>query len=345
MDSANSVSQKDVAKAAGVSVMTVSRVLRNSPRVSTETKERVLAEAEKLGYAPDPLVSQLMERIRLRRQRGESETIALLSEPDTSGHDIHNYISVDDVRQRASSHGYRVEVFQIGQGGLPPNRIRNILTTRNISGVLVSVNSPQCASSELDYTGLAAATFGFGLPRPSLHRASTNITEGLLAIFQRLEKRGYKRIGLVITPWADLRAGHTYSGALLHYQQSLPAKRQLPLLLFTEPKLADNRVLFEKWLHKHKPDVLISMHEPIITWLGEMGLKIPDDIGLVVHDWISAMNGLAGMDHRRRQVAAAAVDMLAAHLHHHEYGIPNAPWQVLIPPRFVDGKSIRPEKA
>jgi LacI family transcriptional regulator len=343
MPGSDSVSQKDVAKSAGVSVMTVSRVLRNSPRVSAETKERVLTTAREMGYAPDPLVAQLMERIRQRRHHGKSETIALLTEPGLSDLNLHNYVTLDHVRQRAASHGYRVEEFRIGLGGLSASRVRKILATRNINGVLVSVNSPNCTSSELDYNGLAAATFGFGLPRPSLHRASTNITEGLLAIFERLERRGYSRIGLAITPWADLRAGHTYSGALLHYQQSLPAKRQLPLLLLSQPSLDNDRALFEKWMRKHKPDVLISMHEPVKAWLEQMGLDIPKDIGLVVHDWIPAMNGLAGMDHRRQQVAAAAVDLLVAHLHHHEYGIPDPPWQILIPPRFVDGNSLRPD--
>lgn len=341
MASPDSVSQKDVALAAGVSVMTVSRVLRNSPRVSGETKQRVLTAVRSLGYQPDPVVSQLMERIRRRRQNKVSETIALLTEPDTSGLDLHHYVTLEQVRERAVSHGYRVEEFRLGASGVSAQRMRKILSTRSIRGVLVSVNSPTCVSRDLDYDGLAAATFGFGLPSPPLHRASTNITEGLLAIFERLERQGYRRIGLAITPWADLRAGHTYSGALLHYQQSLPSRRQLPLLLFSDPTLEGNRGLFEKWMLRHRPDVLISMHEPIKTWLAQMGLHIPEDIGLVVHDWTPDMQGLAGMHHRRRQVAAAAVDLLAAHLHHHEYGVPDAPRQVLIPPRFVEGPSLR----
>ena len=40
----------DVARAAGVSQKTVSRVLNNEPYVSTEVRDRVLAAAEQLGY-------------------------------------------------------------------------------------------------------------------------------------------------------------------------------------------------------------------------------------------------------------------------------------------------------
>jgi len=46
---------QDVAKAAGVSVATVSRVLNNSPKVSVETKEKVLYTMRKLNYQPNLL--------------------------------------------------------------------------------------------------------------------------------------------------------------------------------------------------------------------------------------------------------------------------------------------------
>ena len=48
---------KDVARAAGVSEMAASSALnggrRGSARVSAETRERVLAEAQRLGYLPN----------------------------------------------------------------------------------------------------------------------------------------------------------------------------------------------------------------------------------------------------------------------------------------------------
>ena len=51
---------KDVAEAAGVSIATVSRVLNGKPgRISVETRERVLATAERLQYKPDPLARSL----------------------------------------------------------------------------------------------------------------------------------------------------------------------------------------------------------------------------------------------------------------------------------------------
>ena len=43
----------EVAKLSGVSIATVSRVINNSPRVSAETKERILGVIERVGYVPN----------------------------------------------------------------------------------------------------------------------------------------------------------------------------------------------------------------------------------------------------------------------------------------------------
>ena len=50
---------EDVAAAAGVSVATVSRALRNLPNVASATRERVAAIAEQMSYRADPAASRL----------------------------------------------------------------------------------------------------------------------------------------------------------------------------------------------------------------------------------------------------------------------------------------------
>lgn len=53
---------KDIAERAGVSVMTVSKALRDEPDVSAATKARIKALAEQLGYVPDSTAQGLRTR-------------------------------------------------------------------------------------------------------------------------------------------------------------------------------------------------------------------------------------------------------------------------------------------
>ena len=53
---------KDVASMAGVSAMTVSRVINGSPRVSPDTQRRVQEAIERLGYIPSRLARGLSAR-------------------------------------------------------------------------------------------------------------------------------------------------------------------------------------------------------------------------------------------------------------------------------------------
>ena len=53
---------KDIALRAGVSVMTVSKVLRDAPDVSAATKVRIRKLAEEMGYTPDSMAQGLRNR-------------------------------------------------------------------------------------------------------------------------------------------------------------------------------------------------------------------------------------------------------------------------------------------
>ena len=63
------VSIEDVAKAAAVSVATVSRAMRGISHVAPSTRERVITAATELGYRADPHASRLAA--------GRTSTIAM----------------------------------------------------------------------------------------------------------------------------------------------------------------------------------------------------------------------------------------------------------------------------
>ncbi len=286
-----------------------------------------------------------MDLVRSRRTRHSHAVLALVRD-DLLNSELHNeayrYISIDDIRKGAEKWGYDVAEFWLGKNDLKPERLNEILLARGIEGILISPQSIGSFSANLDYSCFASVTFGYGLSTPQIDRASTNMMDGILTAMRVLEKRGYQRIGVAVTQWVNTRADHTYSGAVLHYQQGKAKSQRVPFFLLPHDELELNKKKFCEWVKRYKPDAIITFYKPVVGWLREqLGLRIPQDIGLVAHDWDPGMTEFAGIDHRREYVAAAAVDMLARQLQHNEHGIPEVARQILIPPRFVDGPSIR----
>ena len=58
----NNVTIKEVAKLAGVSISTVSRVINDSKPVTDEVKQRVLDVIKETGYVPNPLARSLVTK-------------------------------------------------------------------------------------------------------------------------------------------------------------------------------------------------------------------------------------------------------------------------------------------
>ena len=66
MPDAERTSLHDVARAAGVSLATVDRVLHGRAGVRARTAEHVQAVVERLGYRPDPAAARLARKSRVR---------------------------------------------------------------------------------------------------------------------------------------------------------------------------------------------------------------------------------------------------------------------------------------
>ena len=338
------ISLQAIAEKAGVSAMTVSRVLGNSPRVAAATRRRVLAAARALKYQPDPHLTRMMSLVRSRKAPRLRAVLAVIREdlPHDEVHSQHyQYVPIADIQRRAEQHGYHVEEFWLGRDGLTPQRLCKILHARGIEGVIVSPQSAQLPCSELDYSRFAAVTFGYAMRRPSLHLCAGNMNQGIQMAGTRLRERGYRRIGVAITQWIDDRSENGYSGGWFHFQQGLPKSERVPMLLLPHSNISHSFGAFSDWMKAQRPDAIISFDTHVPGWLKRLGLRVPDDIAFVVHDWTTKMRDYAGIFQRRDHLAAAAVDLVATQLLHHERGVPEVPRQILIPALWVEGPSVR----
>jgi hypothetical protein len=93
-----SVTSHDVARLAGVSQPTVSRALRDDPRVSQTTRRKVLEAARVLGYVPSELGRSLSTRV--------SRQIAMVADIDNALYPV----LVRPIHDALAEQGYRMVV-------------------------------------------------------------------------------------------------------------------------------------------------------------------------------------------------------------------------------------------
>ncbi|AIY02074.1 Transcriptional regulator AglR, LacI family [Arthrobacter sp. PAMC 25486] len=117
----------DVALRAGVSTATVSRALRGLPRVSPETRARVLSTAQELGYVPSPSASGLAT--------GRTKTVGVLVPYVDRWYFGHAIEGIDQVLRE---NGYNLLLFSLG--GYLHGRKRNFtesMVRKQIDALLV----------------------------------------------------------------------------------------------------------------------------------------------------------------------------------------------------------------
>jgi LacI family transcriptional regulator len=332
------ITMRGVAEAAGVSAMTVSRVLRNDPRTSPAVRAKVLSAVRKMGYRLDPRLAHAM---RVLKAPGGA-TIAVIREyypQDGLLGPSYQYVGLQDIRTQAASHGFSVEEFWLGREGLTPRKLVRILKARGIEGLIISPMSKRLACADIDFTSFSAVSFGYAMTTPALHMAGGNVMGGMLLAFESLRALGYRRIGVALTRWVVGRSQSAFTGGLFSLHQNIKEKDRVPFLELPH-ELEQGQEVFCSWVRRHSPDVVISMDTHAPTWIKGMGLRMPDDVAFVSYDWVPSMAGIAGIDQRRSQVAAAAVDLLAVQMSRFERGVPSVPRQVLIPSAWVDGASV-----
>jgi LacI family transcriptional regulator len=78
-----------------------------------------------------------------------------------------------------------------------------------------------------------------------------------------------------------------------------------------------------------------------VTWLGEAGQQVPEDVGFFNLNWNERTLPCAGLDLRPELHGWVAVETLAAQIQRSERGWPADPRTVMFNGLWVDGPTIR----
>lgn len=177
----NMATIQDVAREAGVSTATVSRILSNSTNVLPETRERVLGVIEKLNYHPN----------RLARQFRTQETGLILVLIPELGNTFYNKI-LSGIEQATSEKGYHVMIAETHNDASLEEYFLECLKQKQVDGIITfSAMLPPARLEALasSFPVVVACRYYEGIELPNVTidncKASCDITNYLLNLGHR----------------------------------------------------------------------------------------------------------------------------------------------------------------
>lgn len=333
---------QQIANAAGMSKSAVSLALRNDPRIPKATRERIQRTADEMGYRRNPVVDSLMTQLRAGRQPSFQANLGLINcSPQKDLSENHTFRRLrEGVRRRAEQLGYGVEEFWLQQPDMRPERLKQILETRGIRG-LILIASLNLDTIDEGYSrfwhDFATAVIGVAHPDNMLNCSANDQYLTSRRAAAKVIELGYKRPILVVPADDDALLEDKFSAGFYSASRTLPAKDRLNYIPFdvAAPKKAVASI------RKLKPDVVITNKVELYDALQAEGVKIPEELGLVHLDWHDGISHLAGMRQNNRVVGSAGVDLIVGQLQKNEYGSQEFPKVVQIESVWIDGPSVK----
>jgi len=301
---------KDIARALGVSVMTVSKVMSDKAGVAAKTRKRVLQKALELGYRPNLTARSLVT--------GQSSQVGIIV-PTL----LHPFFAevLDALSSTLQQGGYAMMISSsLENPAIEEAAIEQLLAHR-LDGLIIA----SCNSSPEKFMQLAEQKIPFVLIDRFFPEFKTNfvgvddVAVGRLAT-EHLIAMGCKRIahirGLEFTTGLGRYEG--YKQALKRHGMNLDPSLVSPYVTADGKDWQQSYHAMRGLLQADRPDGVFCYNDPIayaaIEVALEAGLRIPDDIAFVgcdnLHFDTTLRTPLTSVDHHSSLIGVRAAKML-----------------------------------
>ncbi|MDQ8192980.1 LacI family DNA-binding transcriptional regulator [Coraliomargarita sp. SDUM461004] len=338
---ASYITIKDIAREAGMHYSTVSLALREDPRLSEATRSRIRKIANEMGYVPSAAMKALCAYREQNRTRPIQSALAYLTDMPRS--DPFNAMVMRRARMKAQQLGYELNEYNLSDAGSSLKHFKSVWWNRGIKGVLVGPFAESGADLGDEWSQFIVIEYGYSVSQPNFTRAVLDHYHNMLTHLDILRKRGYRRIGLVLSQALSNRThGILHSAYLYEQVASGSAKIELHSKDFLDA------TSIRQWIDRNQLDAVIA-HEREHALILESGLKIPEEVGFSIIGWKGyspkTPDEISGFDTKPEILAESAVSFLVAQMHEHVYGVPKTPKSLMVAGEYHEGGTILPAVA
>ncbi len=266
---------RDVAREAGVSVSTVSRVLNDRPFVRPEVRDKVMSASDALGYRPDVAARSM--------RTGTTGAVGLIVS------DISNplFASIAKAADLAlSPRGYALMVANSANDPAHESELIAALRQRRLDGLIIATANEQTPGlTERISAFQAAVLLDRDIPGARIDTVLSDHATGLAQAIRYLARLGHRRIALIAGTTAQ-RGSRVRMETFRHEVAALGLDRDEELCragALTEE--AGYRALEEVLALREPPTAIIAGNNQIFAGLfaaiRDLGIEVPSDLSVV----------------------------------------------------------------
>ncbi|WP_297990703.1 LacI family DNA-binding transcriptional regulator [Anoxybacillus sp.] len=268
----------DVAKAAGVSISTVSRVVNNTGRISEKTRKKVLKVMEALHYQPSMVASALTGKC--------TRTIGLII-PDVAN-PFFAEIS-RKVEDRGRELGFNVLMCNTDNNPETEEMYLSLLKQKSVDGIIIGTTTKNyTVLNDLLQAQFPIAFIAQDIPELAIDVVKVDDFLGGYQAVSHLVSLGHKKIAIMLgnlNRTSDKDRLYAYRQVL----QESGLEYDEKLVVYTDYSMeAGRRAALELLTSSQKPTAIFACFDSLAVGIyqaaKELGISIPEDLSVVGFD-------------------------------------------------------------
>jgi LacI family transcriptional regulator len=267
----------DVARNAGVSPITVSRVINNSGYISQTTRDKVEKAIKELGYVPNSLARGLRSK--------KTNTLALIVTDITNPYFTLMARGVEDV---AGASGYTVIYCNTDESMSKEEKYANILAQRQVDGVLlVPAGGNANTVKFLQANGVVVVVLDRRVLEVETDFVCSDSKTGANRLVKLLIGLKHQRIAMITGPKNVSTSFERVSG----YEQALTEaglRKNVQVYYGAFNQKSGYELTKQAMQRSPAPTAILGANNfimiGIIKALNDLGLNVPDDVSVVGFD-------------------------------------------------------------